>query len=417
MSRVISQDLQATGVAQVIVVLKSAPAAPPAGAAAAARRTPELQTPFNLQRHFRTSELSQDSALAMSSLTASNAAAPPVRYYPNLGVALGTVDRAGLAALRSSPAVASVQGAPKFSLIAPERKQDTKLTVNETWGLRTLKAPQLWAKGFTGEGILIGHLDTGVDAKHPALKNAVAAFAEFDMLGFEMSPAPAARDSGDHGTHTAATIAGRPVQGRHVGMAPGAMLASALVIEGGNAVARVLGGMDWAVGQRVRILSMSLGFRGWWEDFIPISRILRRRQVLPIFAVGNEGPGTSRSPGNYSQALSVGAIERDKTVADFSSSQEFTRSRDRIVPDLVGPGVAVTSARPGGGWQEMDGTSMATPHIAGLAALLMQARPKATIFRVERAIFESCVRSASMPADRANRGLPDGLKALELLLK
>ena len=223
------------------------------------------------------------------------------------------------------------------------------------------------------------------------------------MLGFEMSPAPAARDSGDHGTHTAATIAGRPVQGRHVGMAPGAMLASALVIEGGNAVARVLGGMDWAVGQRVRILSMSLGFRGWWEDFIPISRILRRRQVLPIFAVGNEGPGTSRSPGNYSQALSVGAIERDKTVADFSSSQEFTRSRDRIVPDLVGPGVAVTSARPGGGWQEMDGTSMATPHIAGLAALLMQARPKATIARVERAIFESCVRSA---VDAARSGQP-----------
>ena len=416
MSRLISQDLEATGVAQVIVVLKTPPAAAPAAAAAAARPRPELETPFNLQRYFRTSELSQDSALAASNLTAANTAAPPVRYYPNLGVALGTVDRAGLAALRSSPAVASVQGAPKFSLIAPERVQDTKLTVKETWGLRTLMAPQLWAKGLTGQGILVGHLDTGVDANHPALKGAVGAFAEFDMLGFEVSPTPAAHDSGDHGTHTAATIAGRPVQGRHVGMAPGATLASALVIEGGNAVARVLGGMDWAVGQRVRILSMSLGFRGWWEDFIPITRILRRRQILPVFAVGNEGPGTSRSPGNYYQALSVGASDRNNAVADFSSSQEFQRKRDPIVPDLVGPGVAVTSARPGGGWQEMDGTSMATPHIAGLAALLMQARPNATISRVERAMFDSCVRSPSMPPDRANRGLPDGLKALEILL-
>jgi subtilisin len=416
MSTVITQDLEATGVAQVIVVLKSPPAGAAAGAGAAARLRPELKTPFNLQRHFRTSELSQDSALAASNVTAANAAAPQVRYYPNLGVALGTVDRVGLAALRSNPAVESVQGAPKFSLIAPERIQDTKLTVQETWGLRTLKAPQLWAKGLTGQGILVGHLDTGVDAKHPALKTAVAAFAEFDMLGFEISPTPAAHDSGDHGTHTAATIAGRPVQGRHVGMAPGATLASALVIEGGNAVARVLGGMDWAIGQQVRILSMSLGFRGWWQDFIPITRILRRRQILPVFAVGNEGPGTSRSPGNYYQALSVGAMDRHDAVADFSSSQEFQRKRDPIVPDLVGPGVEVTSARPGGGWQEMDGTSMATPHIAGLAALLMQARPNATIRQVERAIFESCLRSPSMPPDRANRGLPDGLRALQLLV-
>ena len=90
------------------------------------------------------------------------------------------------------------------------------------------------------------------------------------------------------------------------------------VIEGGNAVARVLGGMDWAVGQRVRVLSMSLGFRGWWEDFSCRSPGIRSRQVLPVFAVGNEGPGTSRSPGNYSQSLSVGAMDKDHTVADFS---------------------------------------------------------------------------------------------------
>jgi len=198
-------------------------------------------------------------------------------------------------------------------------------------------------------------------------------------------------------------------------MAPEAMLASALVIEGGNAIARVLGGMDWAVGQHVRVLSMSLGFRGWWEDFVPITRILRSRQVLPVFAVGNEGPGTSRSPGNYSQSLSVGAMDKNHSVAYFSSSQRFQRTRDPLVPDLIGPGVGITSAKPGGGWQDMDGTSMATPHIAGLAALLMQARPKATIARIERAIFESCQLEPTMPADRANRGLPDGVRALALL--
>ena len=415
MSRVIVQDLAASGVAQVIVVLKEPAAAAALGAGAAVRGPMRAGGLGGLERHFRHSELSQDSALAASDLTAANAVATPVRYYGNLGVALGTVDRAGLAALRSDPAVASVQGAPMLSLIAPERVADAKLTVDRTWGLKALKAPQLWDKGFTGQGILVGHLDTGVDAGHPALKGAVANFAEFDMLGFEVTPSPAPHDGGEHGTHTAATIAGRAVAGRSVGMAPEAKLASALVIEGGNAVARVLGGMDWAVGQQVRVLSMSLGFRGWWEDFIPITRILRRRQVLPVFAAGNEGPGTSRSPGNYPQALSVGAMGKDHRVASFSSSQQFDRRSAPLIPDLIGPGVGVTSAKPGGGWQDMDGTSMATPHIAGLAALLMSARPNATIARVERAIFESCRLENTMLHDRANRGLPDGVKALALL--
>jgi subtilisin family serine protease len=113
--------------------------------------------------------------------------------------------------------------------------------------------------------------------------------------------------------------------------------------------------------------------------------------------------------------LSVGAMDKNHSVADFSSSQRFQRRRDPLVPDLIGPGVGVTSAKPGGGWQDMDGTSMATPHIAGLAALLMSAKPKASVGRIERAIFESCTLDPSMPRDRANRGLPDGLKALALL--
>ena len=187
MSRVIGQDLQASGVAQVIVVLKRPPqvAAAAGGAAAGiAPRGPMMDVPMHgIERHFRTSELSQDFALAASSLTAANATEPTVRYYPNLGVAFGTVDRAGLAALRADPAVASVQGAPKLSLIAPERIADAKLTVNRTWGLTALKAPDLWAKGFTGAGVLVGHLDTGVDGKHPALKDAIGHYAEFDLLG------------------------------------------------------------------------------------------------------------------------------------------------------------------------------------------------------------------------------------------
>lgn len=345
-----------------------------------------------------------------------------MRVYPNLGLMLGTVDRAGLAALRADKInVARITAAPILSLIRPSLRLAAALPGTAvTWGLAALEAPRLWKQGLDGSGILVGHLDTGVDGRHPVIRKAIAAFAEFDSVGDLRDPSPAPYDSEDHGTHTAATIAGRAVKVggtfRSVGVAPGAQLASALVIEGGDVVARVLGGMDWAIGKGVRVLNLSLGIRGSWLDFEPVTRILRGHGVLPIFAVGNEGAGTSRSPGNYAEALSVGALDRAGVVPSFSSSQRFARSDDPLVPDVVGPGVNIISARPGGGYQSMDGTSMATPHIAGLAALLFQAKPEATPDEVEAAIYASCRGGPGMPTERANRGLPNARRALTHLL-
>jgi subtilisin family serine protease len=326
------------------------------------------------------------------------------------------VDRDGLAALRADPRVVAVAGAPALSPIRPRRVEAARLAASRTWGIERLRVPALWDEGLSGAGVLVAHLDTGVDAKHPALAGAVAHFAEFDFMGRPRTPAPRPRDSDDHGTHTAATIAGRPVKGRHVGVAPGARLASAMVIEGGDAVARVLGGMDWSLGLGARVMSLSLGFRGWWPDFLAVTRILRRKGVLPVFAVGNEYAGQSRSPGNYPEALSVGACDEKGRVAAFSSSERFSRKRDPVVPDLVAPGVGVVSAKPGGGWQSMDGSSMATPHVAGLAALLLEARPKATVARLERAILGSCARPKGMSEERGGRGIPDARAALERLI-
>ena len=222
-------------------------------------------------------------------------------------------------------------------------------------------------------------------------------------------------DSDEHGTHTAGTIAGQLVQGVQFGVAPGARLASAMVIEGGRVLARILGGMNWAVGKKVRVLSMSLGLPGLDPAFLALTQTLRARGVLPVFAVGNDGAGTSRYPGNYAEALSVGAMDSADAVADFSSSQRFKRKQDPIVPDLVGPGVDVVSCVPGGKYMQMSGTSMATPHIAGLAALLMQAKPKRTIDEIEAAIFKSCALRPGMLVSRASRGFPNGPKALSLL--
>ncbi len=145
---------------------------------------------------------------------------------------------------------------------------------------------------------------------------------------------------------------------------------------------------QWGGG--VRVLSMSLGLRGFNASFLALTQILRARNILPVFAVGNEGPGTSRSPGNYPEALSVGACDDHDNIAGFSSSQTFTRSKDPLVPDLVGPGVDILSCLPGNQFGLLSGTSMATPHIAGLAALLIQAKPAVKVSKLEAAIFKAC---------------------------
>jgi subtilisin family serine protease len=435
MSSITTDQIKATGSAQVIVVLEAPPPPPPTGNIATAAGAVALENTANISPSlagldgYFVKQGSQNSALAMAGLT--NVArtrprragararrpddAPRVQHFPNLGVMLGTVTREGLRGLKNDDRVKKVVGAPPFSLIRPVKTASAALSTNITWGIKFLRVPKLWDQGLTGNGVIVGHLDTGADGQHPSLKTAFSAFAELNSFGEQVNPVPSPHDTDDHGTHTAATIAGRRVQNRAVGVAPGAKLASAIVIEGGNVIARILGGMDWAVSQNVRILNMSLGLRGFFDDFLDITRILRSRNILPVFAVGNEGPETSRSPGNYAEAISIGANDNQGRVADFSSSQRFVRPGDPLVPDFCAPGVDVVSARPGGGFQMMSGTSMATPHIAGLAALLFEAKPTATASDVEKVLFQSCVQGNTEP-ERGNRGFPDAVKALNALV-
>jgi subtilisin family serine protease len=264
--------------------------------------------------------------------------------------------------------------------------------------------------------VKIAHLDTGVDPDHPALRGAIAAYAEFDPGGRQVSGGQAHdTDLVDgHGTHTAATIAGRAVRGRHVGVAPGAALCAATVIEGGDLTARILAGMEWAVTERARVVSLSLGIRGYLTDFLGLIEVLRDSGVLPVVAVGNEGPGTSRSPGNYPRVLSVGYYTERDIVADDSSSQRFPRRTQPLVPDLVAPGDEVVSAAPGGGWRRLSGSSMAVPHVTGLAALLLEAHPAATVSQLERAI-QSSAQLGTLLRDRANRGAVNAARALAAL--
>lgn len=416
MSDLLENEIASTGVARVIVRLKASAGTDRSALSAA------------LGSSFVTSEESVVSQIAATlkksrRLTQKKQEAK-MHVYPNLGLMLGTVDKAGLRKLQKSKQVARVSGAPVLSLIRPTAPPAAvaALASDVTWGIKDMGIPALWDEGLSGAGVFVGHLDTGIDGRHRVFADAIEEFREFDELGFPVDPAPDPWDSEEHGTHTAGTIAGRPVNGRRIGVAPGARLLSGMVIEGGDAAARVLAGMDWIVGSGARILNMSLGFRGYLNDFLDVTQILRERGVLPVFASGNEGPGFTRSPGNYSDALSVGAYgieDGSRHVAGFSSSQRFARPEDPVVPDLVAPGVDVISAKPGGNhnrYQSLPGTSMATPHVSGLAALLFEAKPDATVDEVENAILRSCQRPSSMTGARAGRGVPNAGRALQLLM-
>lgn len=191
-----------------------------------------------------------------------------LKVYPRLGLAFGFADRNSLAALRADRRGDRAEEASEWSLIKPVARTAVEPPSQVTWGLRRLNIPRAWQAGFTGKGVIVGHLDTGIERRHPALKGAVAAFAEFDDDGNRLKRA-LARDSepDGHGTHTAGIIAGRRTRQHAIGVAPGCKLVSGLVIEGGDVVARVLAGMEWVVEKQAKILNLSLGLPGYTPAF------------------------------------------------------------------------------------------------------------------------------------------------------
>ncbi len=244
------------------------------------------------------------------------------------------------------------------------------------------------AFGARGEGAIVAVLDTGVDPDHPDLKDKIAGFAEFDGNGRLVTDKLAdAYDSDAHGTHCAGIICGGDASGRWIGMAPKAKVLAGLVLKGGSGTdAQILAGMEWAVRSRAQVISLSLGGLRLAADVLDTytrTIINANRLGIPVVvAVGNEGSQTSGSPGNDYFAFTVGATDSEDWAAGFSGgrTQVFTSSRYikpeylplvYSKPDVSAPGIDIYSSVPKGKWEAWNGTSMATPYVAGAMALLL----------------------------------------------
>ncbi|WP_432181569.1 S8 family serine peptidase [Streptomyces sp. NBC_00063] len=267
------------------------------------------------------------------------------------------------------------------------------------WNVSRIGAPDAWVKGLDGKGVSVAVLDTGIDATHPDLAGKIKKTENF-------TDEPSVADGFGHGTHVAATIAGSGAasDGQHSGVAPGADLYIGKVLnsKGSGTDSDVLAGMDWAAHSGAKIVSMSLGGGAGADGTDPLSQAVNQLSeetgTLFVIAAGNSGRSgtdTVGAPGAAADALTVGAVDSDGKIADFSSRGPLKDGR--LKPDVTAPGVGIISARAAGTsmptsipvgelYTQVSGTSMATPHVAGSAAIVAQAHPDWTGQQIKAAL-------------------------------
>jgi hypothetical protein len=297
-------------------------------------------------------------------------------------------------------------------------------------GLQVIHVPEVWALGYHGEGQLVSTLDTGVDGTHPALHDrwrgldpnyaGHPGWAFFDPVTHWQTP----QDSGSHGTHTMGTICGG-APGDQVGVAPGAQFIQAAVIDRVSLLQTCTDAVlafqwiadpdgnpntnfdvpqtnsnSWGIATSHNIPPWSNPCDTSFWQWIDAAETAG---VVVLFSAGNEGPSpnTHRRPADRATDdylnVSVGAVDPHNPVlpiADFSSRGPTTctpNGQSFVKPNIAAPGVNIRSSVPGNSYAEYSGTSMASPHINGVCALIRQACPDLTVTEVKQILYSTAV--------------------------
>ncbi len=271
--------------------------------------------------------------------------------------------------------------------------------------LTAINAPALWSIGLQGQGVVIANLDTGVDVTHPDLSTKYRGGTNswFDPYG--QHPTTPTDFSG-HGTATMGVMVGGDASGSSIGVAPQATwIAARIFNDAGSSTATAIhrayqwildpdGNPNTADAPDVVNNSWTYGAPGCNLEFQPDLKALRASGILPVFAAGNFGPGTSTSasPANYPEAFAVGSVDNNDVLASFSSLGPTTCGQSQaIFPEVMAPGVNITTTDLYGLYNTVSGTSLSSPHVAGALALLLSANPALTAVQQEQALINSAV--------------------------
>ena len=335
---------------------------------------------------------------------------------------------ANAVAVRATPrAVRELAARPDVASVTPDAITVVPTALPVEPNIGAVHAPDLWAAGQTGQGVVVATLDTGVDLSNPDLAARWRGGTNSWYDPYGQHPAGPV-DLDGHGTASAGLVVGGSDGGSSYGMAPGATLIAARVFDdrGATTATAMHLAFQWlldpdhdpatADAPRVVNASWALGAGPSCNlAFQPDVRALRAAGILPVFSAGNFGPtaATSASPANYPESLSVGAVSASDTIWAYSSAGPSTcGGRTRVFPDLVAPGVSVLSADLFGSFQYLTGTSVAAPHVAGAAALLLGAHPTLSVASVESALTGGAVDlGAAGPDERYGNGRLDVVAA------
>lgn len=243
---------------------------------------------------------------------------------------------------------------PRFKPIVPPRDSDPE----RPWGVGRVNAQEAWPR-TQGKGVRVAVIDTGIDDSHPDLKANVAG-------GWNaLDPKEPSRwqDDQGHGTHVAGTIAAARDGNGVVGVAPKARLFAVKVLdaEGNGNYSDIIAGIDWCAKNRIAVANLSLGADEGSDPLREAVKAAAKAGVTIVAAAGNSSGGPVSFPGAYPETIAVSASDQNDRLAGFSS----------VGPEVgfIAPGMTIRSTMKGGGWGDMSGTSMASPHVAGLAAL------------------------------------------------
>jgi bacillopeptidase F len=330
------------------------------------------------------------------------------RAFHIINAVLVESDRAVMEEIAMLPEVKEVRPDERRSKVRPGEGPGDNGTTAYDWNIAAVRAPTVWDMWITGYGVVVASLDTGVDCNHPALSRqyrGAATGADVYSWYDAVNGAAAPYDDNGHGTHTTGTVLGQdPAEVSQIGVAPGAqwIAVKAFGSDGTGTDSDILAGAEWLLhpgpwpgdpAMAPDIINNSWGGgSGFDEWFRPAVQAWRAAGIIPVFATGNQGAvsGSISIPGCYPECIAVGAINSADALGSFSGCGPAPYPPpDNMKPDVVAPGVNITSAVPGGGYaggSYWSGTSMAAPHVSGTIALMLQVNSGLTFDQIRQAL-------------------------------